>query len=120
MPARYGRGSPQSVAPNAGLYSSFGFKKSATVGVEAVWQALSALWFGAELGARFTDTSFDPLKPWIADIGLAWEFSIGLPNNLVLSWNYNRYGTKFQHVSLDYRWNPGKGDATRDPRKRIL
>ncbi|MDH3746028.1 MAG: hypothetical protein OES47_13080 [Acidobacteriota bacterium] len=37
-----------------------------------------------------------------------WELTVGLPGDLVGSWNYNRFGTKVQHITLGYRFNPGR------------
>jgi hypothetical protein len=73
-----------------------------------VWQPRSVFWLGVELGVRYTDAGFEPLEPWIEVIGLSLQASVGLPNNVVVSWNYNRYGTKFQHFSFAYRWSAGR------------
>jgi hypothetical protein len=104
--------------PRAQLSSSFGFKETSVVSVEAMWQASPAFWLGVELGGRYVETSFGPLRPWIAQTALAWKLSLGLPSNLVVSWDYNRYGTKFRHIGLGYRWNPGSKRATGGPRQR--
>lgn len=96
-----------SVLPKIELSSSFGFKSSAVVSVEAIWQPLPTFWLGVAVGGRYSDTAFAPLEPWIADTGPVTEISVGLPNNMVFSWNYNRFGTRFEHVSIDYRWTPG-------------
>ncbi len=104
-----------SVVPKVEAESSVGFKQGAALSAQVVWRPISAFWFGAELGGRYTDTDFAPLQPWIARTGLTWEVSAGLPLNLVFAWSHNRYGTETQHVSLGYRFQLGEGRGPRPP-----
>ena len=78
---------------------------------EAIWRPSSTVWLGPEVGGRYTETSFEILRPWTKEVGAVWELSVGLPSDLVLAWNYNQYGTGVQHVTVTYRGKLGGSRA---------
>lgn len=103
------------IASTAMAASSFGFKSAVELSAELIWSPLLSVWFGVEVGGRYTDTSFAALEPWIERFGALWGFRVGLPGDLVLSWTYNEFGTELQHFSVLCRWRPGRdrGAGTR-------
>ena len=53
----------------------------------------------------------EDLRARIEEVGVLWEFSVGLPGDFAVAWNYNQYGTSLQHVTFGYRWKPGGSRA---------
>lgn len=84
------------------LFSAFDFRQHATTGVKVHWPGWSFASFNAGIGARYTTTSFEALKPRIETLAATWEAGVRFRNSMKLSWTYNEFGTKSQHFTLGY------------------
>ena len=89
-------------------FSAVDFKSHASVLFRASWQALDPVRLEAGFGARYTQTDFDPLEPWVSSVGAQVELGVDLYDRYLLTWTYNEYGTKMQHFQLGYRLATGK------------
>lgn len=101
--------------PRVDLETAPDFKGSAVFTVETVWHAHRRAWLGVRAGLRYTHVDFAPLVPWVDDLSTVGAVSFGLPRGLVVSWNYNRFGTRVKHVNFLYRWRPQGEPFDREP-----
>ncbi len=53
------------------------------------------------VGLRYTDTSFEPLEPWIETLAPTGALTVFLPGRVAVNWSRNRYGTGVQQFSID-------------------
>ena len=69
-------------------------------GLRFRWEAnrARALRFGG--GARYSDTDFEALEPWIEELASTGEFGLDLPRKVSLTWNYNDMGLGMQRAYL--------------------
>ena len=94
---------PFSSVAEVDVFSAIGFKSHASAAVRTSWQLARPVRLEAHAGARYSNTDFDVLKPWIASVGAVWGVGFDLFDRLALTWNYNEYGTKMQHFRIGYR-----------------
>lgn len=100
------------LATEVELYSAFDFKQHAATSVRAHWPAFRSASLDFELGGRYSRSDFAPLKPRVARLAPTWEAAVTIYDRMIVSWNYNHYGTKSQHFVVKYDFRLG-GDRRR-------
>jgi len=68
----------------------------------------------AEVGTRYTATSYAPLEPWIESTEPAFASGIEYKRLLALTWTANHFGTGDNHWHLTVRARLGEGARKRD------
>jgi hypothetical protein len=85
-------GSDATIGPRVELYEAFGFKRHAIAGAVTEWHVTPRVWILGELAARYTETDYDPLEPWIVSWAPSGEVGIRTPSLLGLTYRYNADG----------------------------
>ena len=96
------------LAPLIEIESS-GFKKHARVALGARWVLGERFGLHAEAGARFSDTNFAPLSPWIENSGPTVAIGFCYKDFLDLTWTSNYFGTGDNHWHVTFRSHFGAG-----------
>ncbi len=80
-----------------------GFKEHARVAVGAHWKLGQHFGLHAEAGARFSDTSYAPLMPWIEEAAPTFSIGAGYKHYVDLTWTHNYFGTGDNHWIISAR-----------------
>ena len=90
---------------------SAGFKKHARIALGVHWNLGRGFELYSEAGARFTETNFAPLSPWIKDSDPTFTVGVGYQRYLSLTWTSNYFGTGDRHWHLTARaqWGHAAG-----------
>ena len=98
----------------ADVAAAIGFKEHAMARVRAEVPITRALRVDLSLGARYSHTSFDALRPRLATWGPTWEAGLTIRDRISLGWNYNNFGTKSQHFNISYVAKLGRKSRGQD------
>ena len=88
---------------------SAGFKKHARMALGARWDLGEKFGLHAEAGARFSETNFAPLSPWIEKSGPTVAVGFGYKDFLDMTWTSNYFGTGDNHWHVTFRSHFGAG-----------
>jgi hypothetical protein len=80
-----------------------GFKEHARVAVGAHWNLGKSFGLHAEAGARFSDTDYAPLVPWIEETAPTFAIGAGYKHYVDLTWTHNYFGTGDNHWIISAR-----------------
>lgn len=86
----------------ADIAAAVGFKEHAIARLRASLPVTRGLRVDLSLGARYSHTSFDALRPRLETWGPTWEAALTIRDRVSMGWNYNRFGTKSQHFNIAY------------------
>jgi hypothetical protein len=100
--------------PRFEIDSAPGFRSDAIVGAQFRWQATGMLALETLAGAHFSRTSLPVLEPHLAPVAPIVRIAVAV-GGVVLSWSYNDYGDRREHLSVGYRieLGPWKREETR-------
>lgn len=107
------RGRRLAFGPRFTVSAAPGFHSFAMAGFRLEWDAPGVLAFAPTLGARLSDTVFEPLEPHVSGVALYGSLEVAVWDRLIARWSYNAYGTERQHVALAWRFRPGDGRPVR-------
>ena len=103
------------LVPRFELESAPEFKTHLLIGLGAavdLHRHLVATFFA---GGRLSDTSYGPLRPWIAETAAAASAGVVIRDRFFVSWSFNRFGTERQHLHFGYKVRPGSA-----PRRSLV
>ncbi len=78
-------------------FESAGFKRHAKISLAARWDLGLGLELYTEAGARFSDTDYVPLVPWIKENAPVYVAGIGYKHFFEFKWTQNHFGTGDHH-----------------------
>lgn len=103
------------VGPRLEATSVPGLRSHGVLGAEARWQPKPGIAIEVFAGGRLSHASLGALEPHLAELGAVVRVGILLNDAVFLSWTYNDYGDKREHLSLGYRIPlGGRGRAMHD------
>ena len=89
--------------PRVEIDSAPGFRSDAIVGAQLRWQPTGMLTLETFAGAHFSHTSLPLLEPHLAPLAPITRIAVVVEGGFVLSWSYNDYGDRREHLSVGYR-----------------
>ena len=90
-----------------------GVKSHATVAVEARWRPTRRTAVELTAGERFTHASYAPLRSHLAARASVARVSLVWLERIYVSWSYNDYGARREHLSAGWRVPLGRSLRTR-------
>jgi hypothetical protein len=84
-----------------------GLRADAVAGAEATWQPGRRIAVRVLAGLRYAHASLAPLESHVVRRAPAARVEVMLRDRVFLSWTYNDYGDKREHLSLGFRTAPG-------------
>jgi hypothetical protein len=90
-----------------------GLRSDAVIEAQALWRPVAGLAILVRGGGRRSHASLEPLKPHVAPLASVVGVALDIRDYVVLSWTYNEFGDKREHVSLGFRIPIG-------PRERVI
>lgn len=104
----------------ADVAAAVGFKEHAIARLRAQMPISGSLRVDLAVGARYSRTSFDALKPRLETLGPTWEAGLTFRDRVAFGWDYNSFGTKSQHFNIVYIGKLGRKSRTRDPVRAVF
>jgi hypothetical protein len=95
------------VGPRVELDAVPGLRSFALAGAEVLWQPSDRFAVQVLAGGRYTETSFGPLEPHLADFAPVARLELALAERVYLAWAYNDYGDEREHLTIGYRLGRG-------------
>jgi hypothetical protein len=86
-----------------------GVKSHAVVAAEARWRPARPIALELLGGERFTHASYAPLRSHLAARGSVARLSVVVVDRIFVSWSYNDYGARREHLSAGWRLPLGRG-----------
>ncbi len=80
-----------------------GLRSWALVAADATWHAGADIAIEALVGDRFTHASYAPLRPHLPASSIAWQVGVLFAERVFISWSYDDYGDRREHVTAGYR-----------------
>lgn len=104
------------IGPRFEVETAPGFQSHAVIGAQARWRPIRGFAVEGLGGGRFSHASLAVLEPHIVPAAPIARVSVVLHDAVALSWTYNDYGDRRQHVSLGVAVGPDGWGMPRPPR----
>jgi len=91
------------VSPRLELDTTPGLRSHAVVAGAARWQLRQSLALNVLVGGRFTHAAHPALRRHLVPRAAVARVGVEVRDRILLSWTYNEYGDKREHLSVGYR-----------------